>query len=69
MLSVDIFLGGDWCRNDYETRIGKFKGAVDPRTTAFREFPLWVDDQYQLSSLDSDAQVECKDSSDEAEMF
>ncbi|KAJ0453185.1 putative Rhodanese-like domain, tRNA uridine(34) hydroxylase [Helianthus annuus] len=32
-------------RNDYETRIGKFKGAVDPRTTAFREFPSWVDDQ------------------------
>ncbi|KAI3508406.1 hypothetical protein L1887_23413 [Cichorium endivia] len=39
-------------RNDYETRIGKFKGAVDPRTTAFREFPSWVDDQFQLSSSD-----------------
>ncbi|KAH0878030.1 hypothetical protein HID58_065424, partial [Brassica napus] len=26
-------------RNTYETRIGKFKGAVDPRTTAFRHFP------------------------------
>ncbi|KAI3783547.1 hypothetical protein L1987_42631 [Smallanthus sonchifolius] len=37
-------------RNDYETRIGKFKGAVDPRTTAFREFPSWVDDQFQVSS-------------------
>lgn len=54
-------------RNDYETRIGKFKGAVDPRTTAFREFPVWVDDQFQLSPLDSDAQVECKGSSEEAE--
>lgn len=32
-------------RNDYETRIGKFKGALDPRTTAFREFPSWVDEQ------------------------
>ncbi|KAM7499458.1 hypothetical protein LguiA_023872 [Lonicera macranthoides] len=36
-------------RNDYETRIGKFKGAVDPCTTAFREFPSWVDDQFQLA--------------------
>ncbi|XP_071713574.1 rhodanese-like domain-containing protein 7 [Rutidosis leptorrhynchoides] len=52
-------------RNDYETRIGKFKGAVDPRTTAFREFPLWVDDEFQLSS--SDAQMECKGSSDKSE--
>lgn len=34
-------------RNDYETRIGKFKGAVDPVTTAFREFPSWVEDQFQ----------------------
>lgn len=30
-------------RNNYETRIGKFKGAVDPCTTSFREFPSWVD--------------------------
>lgn len=52
-------------RNDYETRIGKFKGAVDPRTTAFREFPFWVDDQFQLSL--PDVQVECRGSSDEAE--
>ncbi|XXG40023.1 hypothetical protein AAC387_Pa01g0839 [Persea americana] len=36
-------------RNDYETRIGRFKGAVDPCTTAFREFPSWVDDQFQLA--------------------
>lgn len=35
-------------RNNYETRIGKFKGAVDPMTTAFREFPTWVEDQFQL---------------------
>lgn len=36
-------------RNKYETRIGKFKRAVDPCTTAFREFPSWVEDQFQLS--------------------
>lgn len=43
-------------RNDYETRIGRFKGAVDPRTTAFRKFPSWVDDQFQLA--EPEAQVE-----------
>jgi len=29
-------------RNDYETAIGIFKGAVDPKTKTFREFPDWV---------------------------
>jgi UPF0176 protein len=29
-------------RNDYETAIGLFHGAVDPRTKTFREFPEWV---------------------------
>jgi len=29
-------------RNDYETAIGMFKGAVDPNTKTFREFPDWV---------------------------
>ena len=29
-------------RNDYETAIGMFKGAVDPNTKTFREFPEWV---------------------------
>ncbi|XP_042011852.1 rhodanese-like domain-containing protein 7 [Salvia splendens] len=39
-------------RNDYETRIGKFKRAVDPCTTAFREFPTWVDDSFKLNEPD-----------------
>ncbi|XP_057980024.1 rhodanese-like domain-containing protein 7 [Malania oleifera] len=39
-------------RNDYETRIGKFKGAVDPHTTAFREFPAWVDEHIQPAKPD-----------------
>ncbi|KAF5736499.1 hypothetical protein HS088_TW14G00642 [Tripterygium wilfordii] len=34
-------------RNKYETRIGKFKGAVDPCTAAFREFPSWVEGEFQ----------------------
>ena len=29
-------------RNDYEYGIGSFRGAVDPHTTTFREFPAWV---------------------------
>ncbi|MEO1946432.1 MAG: rhodanese-related sulfurtransferase [Methylophilaceae bacterium] len=31
-------------RNDYETHIGTFKGAIDPKTTTFREFPQYVAD-------------------------
>ncbi|MBC7755403.1 MAG: rhodanese-related sulfurtransferase [Bdellovibrio sp.] len=29
-------------RNDYEVHIGTFKGAIDPKTTTFREFPEFV---------------------------
>jgi UPF0176 protein len=29
-------------RNDYEIGIGTFRGAVDPGTRSFREFPAWV---------------------------
>lgn len=29
-------------RNDYEVAIGTFKGAVDPKTRTFREFPDYV---------------------------
>ncbi len=28
-------------RNDYEVGIGTFKGAIDPDTAAFRDFPAW----------------------------
>jgi UPF0176 protein len=30
-------------RNDYEVGIGTFKGAVNPNTQTFREFPAWVE--------------------------
>ena len=30
-------------RNDYEVRLGTFRGAVDPRTGSFREFPRWAE--------------------------
>lgn len=43
-------------RNDYETRIGKFKGAVDPCTTSFREFPSWVEDHFQLNSAEKESE-------------
>jgi UPF0176 protein len=29
-------------RNDYECSIGSFRGALDPHTTSFREFPAYV---------------------------
>lgn len=35
-------------RNDYEVGIGTFKGAVNPETTSFREFPEWLDAQKDL---------------------
>jgi UPF0176 protein len=28
-------------RNDYEVGIGTFKGAIDPKTETFRDFPKW----------------------------
>lgn len=35
-------------RNDYEVSIGTFKGAIDPKTVNFREFPQWVRDHQGL---------------------
>lgn len=35
-------------RNDYEVAIGQFKGAVDPKTDSFREFPAWLEDSRLL---------------------
>lgn len=29
-------------RNDYEYRIGTFKGAIDPQTASFRAFPAYI---------------------------
>lgn len=29
-------------RNDYESMLGKFKGAIEPNTEDFRQFPQWV---------------------------
>ena len=28
-------------RNDYEVAVGTFAGAIDPKTTTFRDFPAW----------------------------
>lgn len=33
-------------RNDYEVEIGTFKGAIDPKTKTFREFPEFVRENY-----------------------
>jgi UPF0176 protein len=33
-------------RNDYEVAIGTFRGAIDPHTTTFREFPRYVREHF-----------------------
>jgi len=33
-------------RNDYEVEIGTFRGAVNPNTAAFRDFPEWFRKHY-----------------------
>lgn len=33
-------------RNDYEVAIGTFKGAIDPKTETFREFPDYVQQHF-----------------------
>lgn len=38
-------------RNDYEVDIGTFRGAVNPETVTFREFPQWVQAQAQEGGL------------------
>lgn len=30
-------------RNDYEVGVGTFRGAIDPQTAYFNEFPAWVE--------------------------
>lgn len=37
-------------RNAYEVEIGTFKGAIDPVTASFREFPDWVKSRGDLKS-------------------
>ncbi len=39
-------------RNDYEVAIGQFKGAVNPLTKTFRDFPKWA---AQLATLPKDS--------------
>ena len=36
-------------RNDYEVEIGTFRGAINPNTTSFREFPEWVEENLDPS--------------------
>lgn len=51
-------------RNNYETRIGKFKRAVDPCTSAFRDFPSWVENVFGKS----EDQVQSASSADNADI-
>lgn len=35
-------------RNDYEVAVGTFKGAIDPKTDTFKQFPEWVEQNKAL---------------------
>lgn len=37
-------------RNAYEVTLGTFRGAIDPKTSTFREFPDWVARNHNLLS-------------------
>ncbi|XP_052197517.1 rhodanese-like domain-containing protein 7 [Diospyros lotus] len=50
-------------RNDYEIRIGRFKGAVDPHTTAFREFPSWIEEEFQVTETEAQVRLNNSDGS------
>jgi UPF0176 protein len=37
-------------RNDYETEVGRFKGAIIPPIQTFKEFPAWIKKQKHLKN-------------------
>ena len=39
-------------RNDYEVGIGTFKGAIDPKTETFRDFPAWFREHRDALTVD-----------------
>ena len=45
-------------RNDYETAIGKFPGAIDPKTKNFRDFPTFVSN-HLVNSKDKKIAMYC----------
>ena len=42
----DVFLVDT--RNDYEVKVGTFKGAIDPQITTFKQLPEWLEENQQL---------------------
>ena len=38
-------------RNHYETAVGTFEGAVDPKIRTFAQFPSWVEANLDTSAL------------------
>ena len=43
-------------RNTYEYSIGSFKNSIQPETTNFREFPLWLE-MFEASGVDKKKKV------------
>lgn len=48
-------------RNDYESSIGTFKGALTPEIEEFSEFPNWVEEKIKAAEIDpkSEAYIFC----------
>ena len=46
-------------RNQYETRIGNFQKAIDPRTDNFQQFPKWADDLKEETDLNTKIAMYC----------
>ncbi len=42
-------------RNKYETLLGSFDKAIDPRTASFRQFPQWFEEN--LKQMDKDTKI------------
>ena len=46
-------------RNDYEIKLGRFKSAINPCTTSFREFPDWARDWAKSKDRDECVAMYC----------
>jgi UPF0176 protein len=46
-------------RNKYETLLGTFENAIDPRTDNFRQFPQWVEENLSKTSKEQNIAMFC----------
>ncbi|MBX9704430.1 MAG: rhodanese-related sulfurtransferase, partial [Silvanigrellaceae bacterium] len=46
-------------RNDYETALGKFRCAIDPKLKVFRDIPKWIDENFTITNKDKKIVTYC----------